>query len=60
MIVQQHSLLCEWYPRGWIVHQQQNYRPNNSNKNVDIYFSSHDVLFVLHIIDVIVLLFITI
>jgi hypothetical protein len=38
-------LLCRWYPRGLIVHQQK-YRPSHSNKNVDIKFNAHDAFLV--------------
>ena len=42
MSVPRHSLLGEWYPRGLIVHQQR-YLPSDSNKNVDITISVHNI-----------------
>ena len=42
MSVSKHLLMGGWYPRGIIDHHQR-YRPSDSNENVDIKFSAHDV-----------------
>ena len=42
MSVPKHWILGGWYHRGLIVHQQR-YRSSDSNKNVDIKFSGHEV-----------------
>jgi hypothetical protein len=42
MSVPIHWLLVGWYQRGLIVHQQRK-RPSDSNKNVNIKISVHDL-----------------
>ena len=37
-----HLLMGVWYPRGLINHHQR-YCPSDSNENVDIIFSAHNV-----------------